>query len=268
MNNIYNVIILAFVDSFNVNGVPQLSLDGCHGQDCSGLGPQIRSCQNNGKTIMLSTGGASGSYKLTSTNYAKQVAKHVWNMFLNGKGEKRPFGNGIVLDGIDFDIEKGAKQANGHWVTLINQLRKLMKADKSKHYYLSGAPQCPFPDEWFGPGPHTAISDADLDFISIQFYNNGCGIQAFFGIQILGGGTFNFGQWSNAVTKANKKMKILLGIPASKLAGRGYQSAQNVTKIVRKIKRTANFAGIMMWDAGDAKWNNNYGQQIRRSCLS
>ncbi|CAF5087238.1 unnamed protein product, partial [Rotaria sp. Silwood1] len=53
-------------------------------------------------------------------------------------------------------------------------------------------------------------------------------------------------------------MKILLGIPASKLAGRGYQSAQNVTKIVRKIKRTADFAGIMMWDAGDAKWNNNY----------
>jgi hypothetical protein len=27
-------------------------------------------------------------------------------------------------------------------------------------------------------------------------------------------------------------------------------------------------AGIMMWDAGDAKRNNNYGQQIRDKCLS
>jgi len=27
-------------------------------------------------------------------------------------------------------------------------------------------------------------------------------------------------------------------------------------------------AGIMMWDAGDAKRNDNFGQQIRNGCLS
>jgi chitinase len=240
-----------------------MSLDGCNGQDCSSLGPQIKSCQENGKTIMLSVGGASGSYELTSTDDAKSVAKHLWNMFLNGKGETRPFGNGVVLDGIDFDVEKGAMQADGYWVTLINELRSLTKADKSKHYFLSGAPQCPFPDEWsvscassskysfrciiyssrFGPGPNTAVTNADLDFISIQFYNNGCGIQAFFGVQILGGGTFNFGQWSSAVQKANKNMKILLGIPASQAAGDGFESAANIKKIVDSIKNSANFAG-------------------------
>jgi len=201
-NNTYDVIILAFADSLDEDGIPKLSLDGCDGQDCSALGSQIQSCQQEGKTIMLSVGGADGSYKLTSTAYAKKVATHLWNMFLNGTGEKRPFGNGIVLDGIDFDVEKGAKEADGYWVTLINELRTLTKADPSKDYFLSGAPQCVFPDEWsvpyactskysfrctvyssrFGPGPQTAVTDADLDFISIQFYNNYCGIKAFFGI--------------------------------------------------------------------------------------
>jgi chitinase len=201
-NNTYDVIILAFADAFNEDGVPQMSLDYCDGQDCSALGPQIQSCQNEGKTIMLSVGGADGSYKLTSEAYAKKVATHLWNMFLNGTGEKRPFGNGVVLDGVDFDIEAGTKESNPYWVTLINELRTLTKADTSKHYYLSGAPQCVLPDAWsvaftrsskysfswtiysfrFGPGPQTAISEADLDFISIQFYNNYCGVQSFFRI--------------------------------------------------------------------------------------
>ena len=120
----------------------------------------------------------------------------------------------------------------------------------------------------FGPGPNTAVTNAALDFISIQFYNNGCGVQAFFGIQILGGGTFNFNQWSNAVAQANPTVKIFLGIPASQSAGDGYQSAQNIREIVSNITEASNFAGIMMWDAGDAKQNNNYGQQIRDLCLS
>ena len=147
-DNIYDVIILAFVDTFNTDGVPQLSLDGCNGQNCSSLGPQIQSCQNQGKTIMLSVGGAGGSYKLTSTAFARKVATHLWNMFLNGTCETRPFGNGVVFDGIDFDVEKGAKSADGYWVTLINELRTLTKTDSSKYYFLSGAPQCPFPDKW------------------------------------------------------------------------------------------------------------------------
>lgn len=80
-------------------------------------------------------------------------------MFLNGTGEKRPFGNGIILDGVDFDVENGAKDADGYWVTLINELRNLTKADTSKHYFLSGAPQCVFPDEWSVPCACNTVSD-------------------------------------------------------------------------------------------------------------
>lgn len=147
-DNTYDVIILAFADAFDGNAVPQMSMDYCDGQDCSSLSSQVRSCQNQGKTIMLSVGGADGSYQLKSTDFAKRAANHLWNMFLNGTGEHRPFGNGIVLDGVDFDIETGPKSADGYWVTLINELRNLTKSDPSKHYYFSGAPQCVFPDEW------------------------------------------------------------------------------------------------------------------------
>lgn len=156
-DNIYDVIILSFVDSFNEDGVPGVDMDGCDGQDCSELGRQVQLCQNKGKTIMLSVGGADGPYKLTSADYARKVAGHLWNMFLNGTNERRPFGSGVVLDGIDFDVEKGPKVANAYWVALINELRTLSKADPSKHYYLSGAPQCVYPDEWFVPC--TCISD-------------------------------------------------------------------------------------------------------------
>ena len=202
-DNIYDVIILAFAAVLNDDGVPQLYIDQCDGQDCSKLTSQVQTCQNNGKTVMLSLGGGAGSYILKSEDYAKKVATHLWNMFLNGTGETRPFGNGVVLDGVDFDIEAGTKESNPYWVTLINELRTSTKTDPSKHYYLSGAPQCVLPDAWsvsftcrskysvrctissrFGPGSQTAISEADLDFISIQFYNNYCGVQSFFRIQI------------------------------------------------------------------------------------
>ena len=201
-DNIYDVIILAFAAVLNEEGVPQLYIDQCDGQDCSRLVSQVQTCQNNGKTVMLSVGGGAGSYILKSDDYAKKVATHLWNMFLKGTGETRPFGDAVVLDGVDFDIEAGTKDSNPYWVTLINELRSLTKSDPSKRYYFSGAPQCVLPDAWsvaftcyskynfrctiyssrFGPGPQTAISEADLDFISIQFYNNYCGVQSFFRI--------------------------------------------------------------------------------------
>jgi chitinase len=155
-DNIYDVIILAFAAVLDEDGVPQLYIDSCNGQDCSALISQVQSCQNNGKTIMLSVGGGAGYYILKSNDYAKKVAVHLWNMFLNGTGEKRPFGNGIVLDGVDFDIEAGTKESNAYWVTLINELRTLTKADTSKHYYLSGAPQCVLPDAWSVTFTHTS----------------------------------------------------------------------------------------------------------------
>lgn len=146
-DDIYDVIILAFAAVLDVNGVPQLYIDGCY-TDCPAVGALVQQCQNKGKTIMLSVGGGAGSYILKSNDYALMVANHIWNMFLNGTGEQRPLGNGVILDGIDFDIEAGTKESNPYWITLINQLRNFSRTDPSKPYYFSGAPQCVLPDAW------------------------------------------------------------------------------------------------------------------------
>jgi len=45
------------------------------------------------------------------------------------------------------------------------------------------------------------------------------------------------------VKTANEKMKILLGIPASKSAGDGYEPAENIKKIFDSIKSATNLAG-------------------------
>jgi hypothetical protein len=57
------------------------------------------------------------------------------------------------------------------------------------------------------------------------------------------GHQFNFDQWSSAVKTANEKMKILLGIPASRPAGEGYEPVENIKKIYDSIKSATNFAG-------------------------
>ena len=57
-----------------------------------------------------------------------------------------------VMDGIDLDIEGGNKKNYG---VFIEELRTLMDNDPSKGYLITGAPQCPFPDHFLGPGPGT-----------------------------------------------------------------------------------------------------------------
>lgn len=47
---------------------------------------------------------------------------------------------------IDLDIEGGSTQ---YFTTFVNSLRSLMNSG-SKQYFITGAPQCPFPDAYLG----------------------------------------------------------------------------------------------------------------------
>ncbi|KAF2291194.1 hypothetical protein GH714_020603 [Hevea brasiliensis] len=49
---------------------------------------------------MLSIGGGSSSYSLSSDNEARSIADYLWNNFLSGSSNSRPLGDAI-LDGID-----------------------------------------------------------------------------------------------------------------------------------------------------------------------
>ena len=102
-------------------------------------------CQKTyGKTILLSIGGATyteGGF--SSSSAAVAGANLLWKTFgpvQSGSSGNRPFGTAVV-DGFDFDFEAGVSNT----VPFANQLRSLMNADTSKKYYLSAAPQCPYP---------------------------------------------------------------------------------------------------------------------------
>lgn len=54
----------------------------------------ISECQRRGKQVLLSMGGASGSYGFSNDEQAKQYANTIWQLFLGGNSMQnlRPFG--------------------------------------------------------------------------------------------------------------------------------------------------------------------------------
>lgn len=66
--------------------------------NCKKLASDIKACQAKGKLITLSLGGSAGNVSFTGDNQAKAFADTVWNLFLGGHSDKRPFGS-AVLDG-------------------------------------------------------------------------------------------------------------------------------------------------------------------------
>jgi len=87
----------------------------------------------------------------------------------NDSSVLRPF-NKTILDGVDLDIEAVGEGIN-YYSYFINQLRTLFKLlPVTKSYYISGAPQCPYPDAYLGAT--IASAGSMIDYLFIQFYNN------------------------------------------------------------------------------------------------
>lgn len=243
-----SIIILSFLDGF-----PNLLLNfanQCSGTfssglaHCSQIGSDIKSCQQQGKTILLSLGGATGNYGFSSDSEAVQFAGTLWNKFGGGKDSERPFDDAIV-DGFDFDIEN--KDQTGY-AALATQLRKYFSTG-TKSYYLSAAPQCPYPDELVGD----LMSQVDLDFAFIQFYNNYCSLNQ----------QFNWNSWSNYAR--GKSIKLYLGLPgSSSSAGSGFVGLSTVQRVVASIKGDLSFGGISIWDISSAE-NGGYLNQLHQA---
>ncbi|MBA0573943.1 hypothetical protein Golob_001190 [Gossypium lobatum] len=122
----YDFVNIAFLPTFGNGQTPMINLAGhCdhYTNGCTGLSSDIKSCQAEGIKVMLSLGGGAGSYYLTSSKDARQVATYLWNNFLGGQSASRPFGD-VALDGIDFDIEGGTNQ---HWGDLARYLSRYSK---------------------------------------------------------------------------------------------------------------------------------------------
>ncbi|KAI2622387.1 glycoside hydrolase family 18 protein [Hypoxylon sp. NC1633] len=221
--------------------------------DCPQIEADIKTCQSQGKTILVSIGGATyteGGFSDSAS--AQSAADNVWGLFGSDTSKaNRPFGSAVV-DGFDFDFESTTQ----NFVPFASRLRSLMDADTSKKYYLSAAPQCPYPDAAMNDMLNGAIS---FDFIMIQFYNNYCGIQSY----VSGSSTqnnFNFQTWDTWAkqTSKNPGVKILLGVPANSGAGGGYQPASALVPIIQYSRQFSSFGGVMMWDMSQLYQNPGF----------
>jgi chitinase len=227
----YDFVNIAFLPTFRNGQTPMMNLAGhCdpYSNGCTSLSSDIESCQAKGIKVILSIGGGAGSYYLTSSEDARQVATYL----LGEKSSSRPLG-AAVLDGIDFDMEGGTNQ---HWDDLARYLSGYSK--KGKKVYLTAAPQCPFPDAWIGGALKTGL----FDYVWVQFYNNPpC--------QYTPGNIGNledaWKQWTSDIPAA----KIFLGLPAAPTAaGSGFIPSSDLTsQVLPAIKDSSKYGGVMLW---------------------
>ncbi|TFK41332.1 glycoside hydrolase superfamily [Crucibulum laeve] len=240
------------IDLSNICSSSSGTFPGTDLADCSFLQSDIKQCQAKGKLITLSLGGATSKVGFSSDGQASDFADTIWNMFLGGNSGMRPFGNAI-LDGVDLDIESGS---SAHYATFVNRIRSLSKG-ASKRYYITAAPQCPFPDANVG----AALNGAPFDAIYVQFYNNFCETSV--------PSEFNFATWDRwAKTQSpNPNVKVYLGAPGdAKAAGNGYVNIGTLSSVAQDAqKRYTSFGGVMLWDADTAYNNNRYHVAIKNA---
>ncbi|KAJ4723723.1 acidic endochitinase-like [Melia azedarach] len=244
----YGIVNIAFLSTFGNGQTPQMNLAGhCDpaSNGCTGLSDEIKACQNQGLKVMISIGGASGSYFLSSADDARQVAEYIWNNFLGGQSSSRPLGD-AVLDGVDFDIEGGTTQ---YWDELAKALSQFKQ---QKSFYLTAAPQCPYPDAWIGGALGTGL----FDYVWVQFYNNPpCQYS---------GNADNLKKSWNEWTSNLSAGTLFLGLPAaSEAAGSGYIPPDVlVSEVLPSIKTSPKYGGVMLWSR---LYDKGYSSTIKPS---
>lgn len=256
-----DIIVLAFLYEFgNGNTIPSgtigqscfISTSG-HGQDCEAVANSIATCQAAGVKIILSLGGASGSYSLQSTTGAETIGQYLWESYgnpANTSAVQRPFGS-IFVNGFDFDIE--TKSGSQYYPYMIAILRANFATDPLNTYYITGAPQCPLPE----PNMGAMIGNSTFDYLWPQFYNNNNYIYPC-ALPFHGNAAFNYDQWVEftADTPSNNA-EIFIGVPAAPDAANGAPSGETyyitpiqLAELVAVYKTHDRFGGIMMWSAG------------------
>lgn len=244
----YQFVNIAFLITFGNGQTPVLNLAGhCDpaANTCTRFSTEISACQSQGIKVLLSLGGASGGYTLSSADDARQVAEYLWNNFLGGQSSTRPLGDAI-LDGIDFDIEAGSGQ---YWDELA---RALSGYSQQRKVYLSAAPQCIIPDAHLD----TAIKTGLFDYVWVQFYNNPpC--------QYVDNADNLLSSWNQWITV--QAGQVFMGLPAASEAAPsgGFIPADVLTShVLPSIKTSAKYGGIMLWNKF---YDNGYSSAIKGS---
>ncbi|MCJ1446545.1 MAG: Chitinase 2 [Stictis urceolatum] len=233
------------------------------GQNCDALASAIAKCQSVGVKIILSLGGASGSYKLSSNAEAAEIGQYLWESYGNSGNTtvQRPFGDASV-NGFDFDIELNNGYSQ-YYPTMISTLRTAFKSDPKNTYYITGAPQCPIPE----PNMGVIIGNATFDYLFVQWYNNNAYAPDPCALPFNGNAPFNYNDWvSYTAGTPSKDAKIFIGMPASTLGANGspngatyYITPTQLASLIAEYGSATRFGGIMMWNAGFSDSNVNDG---------
>lgn len=249
---LYSYVMIAFLNVFGAGRTPALNLAGhCTASSPSGcafIGGHVKNCQSRNVKVFLALGGAVGSYSLSSSADARGVADYLWNNFLGGSSSSRPFGDAAILDGIDLAIVTGESD---HYDDLAKHLNRHFSTSTSK-YYLSAAPQCPYPDKLLD----TALDTGLFQFAWVQFYNNpSCEYSARNAREFKSAWI----EWSSS----NHIDAVYLGLPAApKAANSGYVPPADLVKDVLPIvRRASRYGGIMLWNRY-FDLHNNYSSKI------
>lgn len=272
-----DVIVLAFLSTFGNGNTPsgsfgdECDIDSSGNGSCSTLGNDIDICKSNGIKVLVSAGGAGATYDLSGDSDADGVAWSLWNEWaapsVVDSTAPRPIGDSFV-DGWDFDVEANPNDSGKYLGEVVSKLRSNFASDTTNTYYISGAPQCPLPEENMG----TAIQGAQFDWLYIQFYNNDeCSAYQLFDND---GGTFNYDDWVTYVAGTpSESAKLFVGLPASTLAStdnnsgaKYYVQPSDLVSLVSEYSSHAQFGGVMLWDAGYSDDNTadgcNYSQEV------
>jgi chitinase len=230
---------------------------------CPTIGRNITSCQDAGKTVLLSIGGSTYSEGgWNSTEDAIAAAQLTWATFgpkNHTKGApkvNRPFKRATV-NGFDLDFEASVNNS----VSFANELRRLIdEANNNPDYppqqpfILTAAPQCPYPDANNNDMLNGTVS---FDALMIQFYNNvDCDLRNFNATADPATAPFNMGTWNDwaKVYSANKDVKLLIGAPGandSAPAG-GYVDSTVLKEVIAYAgKNYDHFGGLAVWQLDD-----------------
>ncbi|KAJ1948451.1 Chitinase 2 [Linderina pennispora] len=151
----------------------------------------------------------------------------------------------------------------------MNQYYK--SSPTSRKYYLTTAPQCPYPDA----NLHKVLTGAHVDMAFIQFYNSGWCDNSKYGLPHWPQAQ-NYYMWEDAWQNksfANPNMKMYVGATAGSGAGNpsSYVSPSFFAQELKELQGnyTQSFGGAMMWDMSWAYGSSpNYAANAKQALMA
>jgi chitinase len=256
----YDFVILAYVTNVasGAYGTPEFfaqnfanhctmgsPLPGAPGlQECADIAAGIAACHQAGKKVLVSIGvGDPGLESDTDGGVGAQAAESMWDLYLGGNGQARPF-PGQTLDGVDLGfVLTGQGPPSPGFTRFASRLRELMNASGGA-YLLTATPQCGFPDPSLGPGMGTVLGDAlgAFDAIFVEFYYDAA---CTFVPGDAGNFHSQFQSWATLMRNGRPKIFAGLSLVPTDI---GYVDRASLPTLVNDVQNNPAFGGIVLRD--------------------